>query len=42
MPIIGKTVILGGATILKDPIDGHEHAKVCTKLVAVFVDIYKP
>ena len=33
---------MGGVTILKDPKDGHEHAKVCTKLIADFVDILKP
>ena len=27
---------------MKDPKDGHEHAKVWTKSVAVSVDIYKP
>ena len=32
---------MGGVTILKDPKDGHEHAKVCTKLIAVSVDILK-
>ena len=34
-----KTIILGGATILKDPQDGHEHAKVCTKSIGILEDM---
>ena len=26
---------MGGATLLKDPKDGHEHAKVCTKSIGI-------
>ena len=26
---------MSGATILKDPKDGHEHAKVCTKSIGI-------
>ena len=26
---------MGGATILKDPKEGHEHAKVCTKSIGI-------
>jgi hypothetical protein len=37
-----QTINLGGERIQKDSKKVHEHAKVCTKSIAVSVDIYKP